>query len=143
MLDPRGSLKQVGVMEFVVKLDLGQSRPGSSHGQRTGLFKSRDVTRALNSGIRDGFCPMSLIQLSTSHHNSAGSRGQIVRKTRLTISNIHIIQFVNSAMSGRNPFSSREIGQLVIYIAQYYPVPAGRLGNNLYKSLVDDVSTTL
>ena len=44
-------------------------------------------------------------------------------------------------MSGRNPFSSREIEQLVIYIAQYNPVPAGRLGNNLYKSLVDDVST--
>ena len=87
MLDPRGSLKQVGVMEFVVKLDLGQSRPGSSHGQRTGLFKSRDVTRALNSGIRDGFnCPrMSFIQLSTSHHNSAGLRGQIVSKPRLTI----------------------------------------------------------
>ncbi len=85
---------------------------------------------------------MSFIQLSTSHHNSAGPRGQIVSKTRLKISNIHIIQFVNSVMS-RNPFSSREIEQLVIYIAKYNPLPAGRLGNNLYKSLVDDVSTSV
>ncbi len=67
---------------------------------------------------------MSFIQISASHHKSAGPRGQIVSKTRLTISNIHITQLVNSAMS-RNPFSSREIEQLVIYIAKYNPMPAG------------------
>lgn len=41
----------------------------------------------------------------------------------------------------RNAFTSREIEYLVMYIAKYNPVPAGRLGNNLYKSLVDNVST--
>ncbi|KJA19135.1 hypothetical protein HYPSUDRAFT_89611 [Hypholoma sublateritium FD-334 SS-4] len=38
----------------------------------------------------------------------------------------------------RNAFSSREIQYLVMYIAKYNPVPAGRLGNNLYKSLVEN-----
>lgn len=43
----------------------------------------------------------------------------------------------------RNPYTSGEVAHLVKYIAKYHPEVKGRLGTQLYKTLVEKVSARI